>query len=351
VRNSKALARHQAIRRGLEFIYRTACDEANFEDWGHDYLGCFHCIASTSKDADLAQRARELGQERARHWRRKHPAVPPDADANVIADLVFGSVAANHFGIYDSTLKPQIRKAAANFTALDYFWFDPVTEPPPADIPEDCHCGADNPRGRKKCSRCKKPLKMLSRYGVYIDALTRSYFADRLGVVLGARYRDVIKWLPAMRPYRGRENGHNPDFVSSIYAVTHVVYTLNGYSTYKLSPRWLPDEYEFLRSNLVEAIAMEDPETMGEFLDSLKAFGLTENHPLIRKGMDYVLATQNADGSWGDVDAEDIYERYHPTWTAIDGLREYAWGGERLYVPGLMRTVGAMAANRGNQSQ
>src|SRR5438309_4605385 len=84
---------------------------------------------------------------------------------------------------------------------------------------------------------------------------------------------------------------------------------------------------------------MEDPETNGEFLDSLKAFGLTENHPLIRKGMDYVLATQNADGSWGDVDAEDIYQRYHPTWTAIDGLREYAWRGERLQFPRFMRLL------------
>ena len=24
---------------------------------------------------------------------------------------------------------------------------------------------------------------------------------------------------------------------------------------------------------------------------------------------------------------KDIYARYHPTWTAIDGLREYAWHG------------------------
>jgi hypothetical protein len=180
---------------------------------------------------------------------------------------------------------------------------------------------------------------MVSRYGIYIDALTRTCFAERLGVTLGARYLDVIKWLPALRPYRGREDGGNPDFVDSIYAVTHVVYTLNGYSMYKLSPRWLPDEYEFLRANLAEAIVMEDPETMGEFLDALKSFGLAENHPLIRKGMDYVLATQNADGSWGDLDTEDIYERYHPTWTAIDGLREYGWRGERLHFPKFMRLL------------
>jgi hypothetical protein len=62
--------------------------------------------------------------------------------------------------------------------------------------------------------------------------------------------------------------------------------------------------------------------------------------------MDYLLATQNPDGSWGDVEAEDIYDRYHPTWTAIDGLREYAWRGERLQSPRLMRLLDQWA-NKG----
>jgi hypothetical protein len=36
VRKSKALARDQAIRRGLAFIYRTACDAEIFKEWnGH----------------------------------------------------------------------------------------------------------------------------------------------------------------------------------------------------------------------------------------------------------------------------------------------------------------------------
>lgn len=336
MRKSKALARDKAIRRGLAFIYRTACDEQTFEDWGHDLLGCFHCIASTSKDVELAASARKLGQERARVWRRANATIPKDADANVIANLVFGTVAANYFGIDDKALKPQIQKAAAQFSGEDYYWFDAAAEPPPSDVPVDCDCGAENPRGRKTCSSCKRRLEWYSRYAIYVDALTRTYFAQRLGVTLGSRYLDVIKWVPVLRPYRGRENGKNPDFFDSIYAVTHIVYTMNGYSMYRLSPRWLPEEYEFLRANLVEAIAIEDPDAMGEFLDALKSFGLTEDHPLIRKGMDYLLETQNPDGSWGDVEADDIYERYHPTWTAIDGLREYAWRGERLHYPRFM---------------
>ena len=336
---SKALARQRAIQRGLAFIYRTACDADNFQYYGHDLLGCFHCIASTSEDAKLREAARSLGQERARHWRSENPTVPLDADAFTIINLIFGTYAAGCLGISDKSLKLQLQQAAANFTARDYYGFDPITEPPPSDVPEDCDCGADNRRGRKICRSCKKPLEMISRYGVYIDALTRSYMAERLGVRLGARYKDVIKWLPAMRPYRGRENGNNPDFYYSIYAVTHVVYTLNDYSLYKLSPRWLPDEYEFLISNLDEAIATEDPEAMGEFLDTLKSFGLKDNHRLIRRGMDYLMDTQNADGGWGDVEAEDVYQSYHPTWTAIDGLRAYAWRGERLSFPNLSKRL------------
>jgi hypothetical protein len=45
--------------------------------------------------------------------------------------------------------------------------------------------------------------------------------------------------------------------------------------------------------------------------------------------VEYLLATQNADGSWGDAEAKDIYRRYHPTWTAIDGLRDYKWKRRR----------------------
>jgi len=89
VKKSKALARDKAIRRGLEFIYRTACDDATFAEWGHDLLGCFHCIASTSKDAEFASRARKLGQERARLWRRRNRVVPKNAEAETIANLVF----------------------------------------------------------------------------------------------------------------------------------------------------------------------------------------------------------------------------------------------------------------------
>ena len=176
---------------------------------------------------------------------------------------------------------------------------------------------------------------MMTRYAVWQDALIRTYMGERYGVRLGVSYAEVIRWLPSMRPYPAFVNADDAESYDAVYAITHVVYSLNGYSRYRLLPRWLPAEYSFLKRNLTRAIDMNDPETLGEFLDALKSFGLDEDHPLIRRGVDFLLATQNPDGSWGDVDARDVYQRYHPTLTAVDGLRDYAWRGRRLCFPAL----------------
>lgn len=338
--------RKRAIDRGLDFIYQTACRAKNFEEYGFDYLGCFHCLGSTSKDRKLRKKALELGRERAVEWRRRNPSVPRRPRPDDIVNLVIGSYSAHSLGLPDDQLRRDLRKAATRFTATDYYGFDPATEPPPGDVPYECDCGAANPRGRRTCRDCRKRLTIMTRYAIWQDALIRTYMGDCYGVRLGAPYAEAIKWLPAMRPYPKFVDADDPEFYDAVYAVTHVVYTLNSYSRYQLSPRWLPAEFAFLKQNLTRAISMEDPETMGEFLDALKSFGLGEDHPLIRKGVDFLLATQNADGSWGDVDAEGIYQRYHPTWTAIDGLREYAWRGQRLRFPKVASLVRSKGQSR-----
>jgi hypothetical protein len=326
--------RKRAIYRGMRFIHRTSLNKRNFDEYGHDYLWCFYTIGASTQDAALRRMARRMGVERARQWRRDHPALPEDADAGTIANFAFGCDAADSLGVRDDAMKEEMRRAATRFTARDYLRFDPVNEPPPVDVPDVCEsCGAWNTRGSKSCHVCKRPLKMRTRYDVWYDALITTYVGERYGVVLGARYVDVLKWLPTLRPYRGSEKGANPEFYDAVYAVTHIVYTLNNYSMYRLSPRWLPQEFEFLRANLKEAISQRDADMLGEFMDSLRAFGLTTDDPPIRAGMDYLLSHQNADGSWGNMKEKDIYDRYHPTWNGVAGLSEYAWQGEGLSFP------------------
>jgi hypothetical protein len=320
--------------RGLKFIYRTALNRRNFANYGPDYLWCFYSLSEAVKDEGARRLARQMGLERARLWRSQHRFVPADADAATISDLTYGNDAAESLGLPDDVLKEQLKRAAPRFKARDYLLFDPLTEPPPTDVPDECErCGADNPRGNRVCFVCKHPLVMRTRYDVWYDALITAYVGEHSGITLGARYVDVLKWLPTLRPYNAKPGDGSEEFYDTVYAIAHVVYTLNNYSQYRISPKLLPQEFEFLKANIKQAIAEKDTDMLGEFMDSLRAFGLTTNDPSIRRGMEFYLSHQNADGSWGDLHEKDIYMRYHPTWNAIAGLSEYRWEKEGLSFP------------------
>ena len=168
--------RARALRRGLRFIYRTALNKQNFAEYGHDYLWCFYTIGTSVQDAGLREMAHRMGIERARQWRRDHPRLPENADAGMIANYTFGCDAADSLGVRDDEIKEQMRRAATRYTARDYLRFDPVNEPPPVDVPDECgYCGAMNIRGSQTCRVCKRPLKMRSRYDVWYDALITAY--------------------------------------------------------------------------------------------------------------------------------------------------------------------------------
>jgi hypothetical protein len=318
--------RDRAVREGLLLIYRIARDPQYFAEWGHDLLGPFAGVALTSSNGELVRLAAALGQERAREWRRLHPTLPRDASANSVAELMFGDESCDRLGVHDPRYTAALRQAASRYPVADFLLFDPNVEPPPSDIPDDCpRCDYTNARGARVCSRCGAALTMRSRYSVWLDALITTYTADRQEVPVGAHYADVLRWLPAMRPYPPRDGGRNPDYDDAIYAVTHVVYTLNQYGVYRLPPDCLAPEFAYLRDNVYEAIAVHDPETMGEYMDTLRSFGFTLADPLLQTGIEYLLHTRNRDGSWGTVKNGGVYPLYHPTWTAIDGLREYRW--------------------------
>jgi len=319
--------RDRAIERGLNFIYHSiATNPDHFHEWGSDLLFAFYKISETSLSSHLRRMASAMGRERAQEWRRIHPTLPKDADAFDVIDLASGNDAAERLGVPSLQMRSQLVEAAPRVSIYDYFLFDPAKEPPPSDIPEQCSkCGVQNARGEKVCKRCGAKLKMRNRYDLYQDALIGTYTGDHTGITMGVPYAAVLQWLPVMRPYPIHRAGNDSDYYAGVYAATHVVYTYNDYSRYKISRQCFAEEFEHLNANLRQAIADQDPETMGEYLDSLRSFGLTLRDPLVRTGFEYLLSAQNADGSWGDTKDPDPYGRYHPTWTAIDGLRDYRW--------------------------
>ena len=328
----------KAIRRGLDFIYRIATKPEGFDLYGSLSTCCFALVGATSRDANLRQLARSRAQKLAGRWRRLHPVVPPDATTDFVFDCVMVSYALSRLGLRDVGLKAQLRAAVRPFSAQALLGFDPVSEPPADDLPYQCDCGFQNQRGRKSCKQCKRRLEFQSRYRVWMEALSNTYVGERCGVIFGAPYLDVLKWLPKMRPYPVDGEQDDEFLRESIYAVTHIVYTLNDYCTYRLRPGWLLQEFAFLKANVDSTIERNDPEVLSELLDTLKAFGLRDTHALIKRGTKFLLANQNDDGSWGDPD-ESIRTRCHTTWTAIDGLRNHAWRGERSTTKVLIRNA------------
>jgi hypothetical protein len=311
----------------LAFIYRTSLVPENFARYGHDYLWCFCTVAGTSAEPDLREMARRFGRERAIQWRAGHRQVPQDAEANQVYQLVSGSQSANCLGVSgEPLLKEAIRQAAARLSPEEFFGFDPAREPPPDDIPKRCRtCGAASPRGARACEECGARLEMWDRYEVWCDAMITAFAGDRYGVRMGSSFEDVARWRPRMTPYPGPGDAGVARYRHAAYAVTHLVYAFNDYSRVSLRPEWFPPEFEFLTSHFTHNIEAEDLELVGEFLDTLRSFGLPETDPRVVAGIRFLLARQNPDGSWGDPNDPDIYNRYHSTWTAIDGLRAYAW--------------------------
>jgi len=127
-----------AMLRALAYIDQSASKPANFAEYGTDYVYCFYSIAASARDPELSGEAERIGRRAAKRWAASHAVVTADANADDIADLAFGWLAASQLGQDDGRIKPELRKAAVRFTAVDYLQFDPAREPPPSDIPEMC---------------------------------------------------------------------------------------------------------------------------------------------------------------------------------------------------------------------
>lgn len=327
----------RAIRRGLEYLHRVASDNRNFAAFGHDAIWTFF-DHTRSNDPEVARRARVIGQELARRWRRENAAVPEDAPAHVLGRLCMGALAADRIGVASPRFKEQLRNAAKRFGPVDILGFDPRKEPPPDDMSDRCdNCLTQNARGRLLCSKCGAPVRFQDRYDVLTVALVSTYTWERSGLTYGVPLGDVAQHLPSMRPYRGYENGRNGSFTRIGYAVNHVVYVLNDYFVHRLKPEWLPDEFEFLRANLTANLSNDDSDLMGEFIVSLKSFGVTDADPLIRTGIDFLLSRQNPNGSWGMGDASGPFTPYHATSTSVGALSDFAYQGERVTSPDALR--------------
>jgi hypothetical protein len=312
--------RLRAARRGLQLLRQLARRESTFAKYAGHLLLAFYFIATTSRDAALRRLAFSAGRERARHWTRQWHLEQRSRDAGMVVDEICASYAAKQLGISQSRIRRDLEAAVARHSPHELLGFDPRGGRIPRDIPEDCKCGVVNERGRRRCGKCRRRLTRRSRYEVWYQALINIYFCERYGLQLPVGYSDVMTLLPTLRPY---PQPRSRDYRDAIYAVTHIVYTLNDYNRSRLPTGLLDRERAFLEASMPWAIRQGQADTVGEIVDGLAGCGLGDTDPLMTRGRTFIVEQQRADGGWGDED--DEYGRFHSVWTCIDGLRDYRW--------------------------
>jgi hypothetical protein len=328
-------ARSRAVGRGMGFLERVSQSPRLRDRFGSGLLYCCSFMAVTAAEAGLRARARRLALTGFDSWRRANPLNETGIDSSLVVHFIQAYDAASRLGLRFPRAVSILRRAARAHSPEELLWFDPRREAPPADIPESCDCGALNPRGARRCGSCAARLSRMTAMRAWYLCFTSAYCAGKLGVPLGPRYADAMAWLPYMRRYRSPRQSV-PAFYDSVYAITHVVYTLNDYGRFLLEPEWLPWEYDFLARHLNDAVALDDPDMVGEFLDTLRAFGLPAGEPGLRHATEYLIDSQNPDGSWGAREGTIDYRRFHATWAAIDGLREFRWTRAGVSFPSIL---------------
>src|ERR671920_2473380 len=97
--------RERAVMRGLRFIHRVALKPRHFAEYGNNLLYFFNFVATTSKSPTIREAAREMASEHIGRRNVEADALPADADADAITQLVLGGHAAERFGFRDRAFK------------------------------------------------------------------------------------------------------------------------------------------------------------------------------------------------------------------------------------------------------
>lgn len=333
--------RLRAVRAALRRLHEISRRESVFDEYDGHLLLAFCLIATTSQAPAIRRDALAMGLERARAWRRRWPRIRRHLQHDTIMREVIASYAIDRMGAGDDRIRDELRSALSGYAARDLLFFDPRLETAPRDVPEDCKCGRLNERGCTRCTACRQRLRAHSQYELWYYALTSAYFCERQGMPLRVGVVDLVRQTPMLRPYPAPDSA---DYYQAIYAVTHLVYTLSDYGAARLPRTWLRQERRFLKSAMRWAIDTGEADTIGEVVDSLAVLGVEDGDPLMLEGRTFLLEAQQADGGWGDEDA-DPYGQFHTLWTAIDGLRDYGWRGTAAADRTLRRVVRELAAD------
>jgi len=328
-----------AIRKGLDYIFglvngETERQRAFFSDHGGDVIQCFNDIARSSGEP-VRRRALMYCEQLSARWRDyintkgwKIRIEPTPAEVIEAISSVYSLECRKFTHIF----KGEIIHFCLNissFCASDYFGWDVGSGPPPAGgVAEICsECGKGNVREAKKCAHCGSPVVVITRQRALSNALVHLYFCMRVGVSLGATFPDAVQWIPDLRPYKGAHQLEWREYMDQCYLVSHIIFTMSEWGELQLDPRLFPHEFFFILEHLSLHIRLRNVHIVGEFVECLRIFGIKDDDPTMRRGIRFLLRSQDTDGSWDGRRETDAYTLYHATMVGVQALLPASFRG------------------------
>lgn len=168
--------------------------------------------------------------------------------------------------------------------------------------------GLDTNAYREEVRRAKPRLDAhIEKRGPWQRAMFREYY-DKLGLELPP----VLTGTPPME--EGVISRRAP--VAEIddraaYDLTHEVFVAFHYGLERKQTKFGPADLEYARwvfpALVARYVERRNPDLVGELVSCMTYLGWRSD-PACRRGIEYLLASQNLDGSWGS------YERHRPTY-------------------------------------
>ncbi|KAE9030538.1 hypothetical protein PF005_g804 [Phytophthora fragariae] len=231
-------------------------------------------------------------------------------------------------GLHDKVV--ELMKAR-KFTVMDFFGWHPAIEGPTVRCSSLCAvCGIRNAPEVDICSRCHHKLVFPSTFTKYISTLLAAFYAEQVGIPLGASTLDVFAHTNTVR---GMYKGLLPfdadgvvweQFTDQLRMVFGFLDIMSNFGTLQLNPDLFVPEVNiiFNPAYVNQAMIANEFEVVGKFLQCMRLFGETksiENKPMIDSVQRYVLFKHLPNGSWCKMNGSTV-DQYKATVTCSKAL-------------------------------
>ncbi|KAG6969564.1 hypothetical protein JG688_00005258 [Phytophthora aleatoria] len=255
-------------------------------------------------DAAMQQKraAGESEEERmAKQMRTETASAMNMAQANVQAILKRACIA---HGLHDNVI--ELMKAR-KFSAMDFFGWHPAIEGPNVRCSSLCAiCGIRNAPEVDMCSRCHHKLVFPSVFTKYISTLLAAFYAEQVGIPLGASTLDVFAHTNTVRELYKGLRPFDAD------GVTWDMFTdqLSCAFLYQMN-------IIFNAAYVNQAMITNEFEVVGKFLQCMRLFGdakSKEKENMIESCERYLLFKHLPNGSWCKINGSTV-DQYKATVT------------------------------------